>query len=168
MPTGHIQQPADVLITGHNFIDPALVHQLEAGMPVALPEPLLGLEMRQLLAGQRCEYTAIFQVALNAVTGNPIPNDRCAFEGHLPEQLRLTWPHGSLDDIDIAAVAVDDLPAITPRCTEADLRRFQHRDPKSVFQQKQSAGQACVTGSDDTHVSFDFALQHGTFRGSIG
>ncbi|RMT20002.1 hypothetical protein ALP54_101884 [Pseudomonas amygdali pv. lachrymans] len=168
MAAGHVQQPADILITGNDFVDPALVHQLKAGVAVTLPQSLLGFQMRQLLAGQCCKYTAILQVALDTVAGNPITDDGCALKGHLPQQLRLAWPDGSLDHINVTAVTIDDLPAITPRRAKADFCRFQHRDPESILQQEQRTRQACIASSDDAHVGFDFTLQRWTFRGGIG
>ncbi len=168
MAAGHVQQTTDVLIAGHNFVDPALVHQFQVGMAVAFPEPLLGFQVRQLLAGQRRKHTAVLQVALNAVAGNPVTNDGRTLKCHLPQQLRLARPDGALDHVDVTAVTVDDLPAVTARRAKPDLRGFQHRDPKAVFQQKQRAGQACIASPDDTHVSLDLALQGGTFRYGIG
>src|SRR5690606_17281419 len=121
-----------------------------------------------LLGCQRGEDTAVLQIALDLIPGNPITNDRSALERHLPQQLRLPNSNCALDDINVTAVAVDNLSAITPRRTKADLGSLQHRHSKAVLQKKQSAGQARIPCANHTHISFHLTLQLRARRGWIG
>ena len=132
----HVEHAADILITGHHLMNAALVHQFQLGVPVSLPELLLRFQMAHLLVGDGCKHAAILQVALNLILGHPITNDRGTFKCHLTQQLRLLGPDSAFDHVDVAAIAVDDLSAITPRCTKADFGSLKHRHTKSVLQQK--------------------------------
>ena len=85
-----------------------------------------------------CEDATIFKVALDVVLGDALANDAPAFKGHVAEQLCLLGCHAALDHIDITAVAVDDLPAITTRCAKADFCRLNDADLEAVFQQGNS------------------------------
>lgn len=112
MAATHVQQPADIVVTGHDLANATLVQQLQLCMAVALPQAFLRLQMVHVLAVECREHAAVLQVALDLVLGDPLANDPAALERHLPQQLRLLRADAALDHINVTAVAVDDLPAI--------------------------------------------------------
>ncbi|MNX99990.1 hypothetical protein D3C86_1324690 [compost metagenome] len=164
----HVEHPADVLITSHYFANAALIHQLKLGMSETLPQALLGFEMPHLLGGHRGEHATVLQVALNAVPGDSLTNDSPTLERHLPQQLGLLGTDRALDDIDIAAIAVNDLAAITPGRPETHPGGFEHRDLETVLQQKQGRGQPRVTGANHADIGLDVILQRRARRNRIG
>ncbi|MNV69902.1 hypothetical protein D3C71_1628340 [compost metagenome] len=86
----------------------------------------------------------------------------------MAQQLCLLGADGAFDDINVAAVAVDDLAAVAARCAEADLGRFDDAHLEAVLQQEQGAGQAGVAGADDAHIGFHLTLQRRTWRHRVG
>ncbi|MNZ70504.1 hypothetical protein D3C78_888440 [compost metagenome] len=164
----HVQHPADVLITRHHFANAALIHQLELGVAESLPQALLRLQMTHLLGGHRGEHATVLQIALDVVPGDPLTNDPATFKRHLPQQLSLLGADCALDDIDVAAIAVNDLPAITPGRPETHLGGLKHRDLETVLQQKQGRGQPRVTGANHTDIGLDVILQRRARRNRIG
>ncbi|MNS16661.1 hypothetical protein D3C72_483180 [compost metagenome] len=168
MTATHVEHPADVLIASHHFADAALIHQLKLGVPETLPQALLGFEMTHLLGGHRGEHATVLQVALNVVPGDPITNDSPTLERHLPQQLGLLGTDRALDDIDIAAIAVNDLAAITPGRPETHPGRLEHRDLEAVLQQKQGSGQPRITGANHTDIGLHVILQRRARWNRIG
>ena len=81
-------------------------------MPVALPELLLPLQMGHLSGGEGGEHAAVLQVAADAVAGDEFAQDASALEGHLADPAGLFGGEAAFDHVDVAAVAVDDLPAV--------------------------------------------------------
>ncbi|MNI51252.1 hypothetical protein D3C73_1059640 [compost metagenome] len=136
----HVEHTAHVLLAIHHFADAILIHQLELRVTVALPQTLLRLQVTHLLGRHRRKHTAVLQVTLNIVFGDPLTNDAPTFERHLPQQLRLLAADRTLDHVDVTAVAVDDLATVATRCTETDLGRFQHCDLEATLQEKQGRG----------------------------
>ncbi|CAG8863071.1 hypothetical protein PS627_04563 [Pseudomonas fluorescens] len=83
MTAAHVEHAADIAVARHDFTDALLVHQLQLGMAVALPQALLRLQVAHLLGRQGSEHAAVLQVALNVVPGHALPDDAPAFEGHM-------------------------------------------------------------------------------------
>ncbi|MOA28093.1 hypothetical protein D3C78_1490170 [compost metagenome] len=137
VPTAHVEHATDVLIARNHFANAALIEQFQLRMTEALPEALLRFQVAHLFGRQRGEHAAVLQVALNVVLGHALANDPATFECHLPEQLRLLRPDAAFDHINVTAITVNDLPAITPGGAEPDLGRLQHGDAKTVLQQEQ-------------------------------
>ncbi|MNN74772.1 hypothetical protein D3C81_1910050 [compost metagenome] len=124
--------------------------------------------MTHLLGGHRGEHATVLQIALNVVPGDPLTNDPATLERHLPQQLSLLGTDRALDHINVAAIAVDDLPAITPGRAETHLGRLKHRDLEAVLQQKQGRGQPRITGADHTDIGLDSILQCRARRNRVG
>ncbi|MNE89788.1 hypothetical protein D3C80_1872360 [compost metagenome] len=74
----------------------------------------------------------------------------------------------ALDHVDVAAITVDDLPAVTSRGAEADLGSLEYGDPKAVLQQEQGSGQAGIAGTDDAYIGFVLADQGRALRCRVG
>src|SRR5699024_4512047 len=90
------------------------------------------------LAPVECrEHAAAAQVAIDLVAGGPLADDVAALEGHGAERGRCRFAVAPGDDVDIAAVAVDDLAAVAPAGTPADTGRFQHDHPPAALGQLQ-------------------------------
>ncbi|MNN44766.1 hypothetical protein D3C81_1590720 [compost metagenome] len=137
-------------------------------MAEAFPQALLRFQVAHLLGGQGGEHATVFQIALDVVLGHALTDDASAFEGHLAEQLRLLGADGAFDDIDVAAVAVDDLATVAARGAETDFRGFQHGHTEARFQQEQGAGQTGVAGADHADIGLNLFLQRRARRNRIG
>src|SRR5471030_3213399 len=148
VPAAHVEHAADILVAAHHFTDALLVQQLKLRVTEALPQTLLGFQMTHLLGRDGGEHTAVLQVALDIIFGDPLTNDPPTFKRHLPQQLSLFRADTALDHINVTAIAVNDLATIAPRRPKPDLGRLQHRYPKTVLQQKQGRGQPGVTGAN--------------------
>src|SRR5690606_26101049 len=112
--------------------------------------------------------TAILQVALNTVTRHAITNDAAALKRHLADQLGFFDRHTVFYGIDVAAVTVDDLPAITPWGAKAHLHGFQNGDLKTVLQQKKRSGESGIAGTNNTDIGFGYTLPHWEQRRTVG
>lgn len=108
----HVEHATDIAVARNHFTDALLVHQLELVVAEAFPQALLRLQVAHLLAGEGGEHATVFQVALDVVFGHALTNDAPAFEGHVAQQLCLLGADGAFDDVNVAAVAVDDLAAV--------------------------------------------------------
>lgn len=137
VPAVRIQHATNIDVAGHMLLECLAVEQLQAIVSIACPQGLLGLEMLHLLRVQGCENAAVLEVAVDAVALDPLADDAGPFEGHLAHQGSRIGCCGALDGVDIPAVAVDDLPAIAPRCAKANLGCLQHDDVKALFKQVQ-------------------------------
>src|SRR5690606_16309067 len=107
------------------------VQQLDPVVTVAPPECLLLLQRLELTVVHGGKHPSILEVAIDSVATNPLTDDLPAFEGHFPQQARLPRPHLLLHHIQIAAVAVDYLPAVAPGRPESHPGRLQHCYPKA-------------------------------------
>ncbi|MNO85905.1 hypothetical protein D3C76_772890 [compost metagenome] len=164
----HVEHAADVAVGSDDFTDAFGVHQFQLGVAEALPELLLRLQVAHLLGAECGEHATVLQVALDVVLGDALANDAAAFEGHLAEQLRLLRADGAFDDVDVAAIAVDDLTAVAPGRAKANLGRFEDSDLEAVFQQEQGSREAGIASTYNAHVGFGLALEFGAGRDRIG
>ncbi|MNH30386.1 hypothetical protein D3C79_906780 [compost metagenome] len=112
MAAAHVEHATQVLVAIDHFTNALLVHQFQLGVAEAFPQALLRFQVAHLLGGQGGEHATVFQIALDVVLGHALTDDAPAFEGHLAEQLRLLGADGAFDDIDVAAIAVDDLATV--------------------------------------------------------
>lgn len=168
MPAAHVEHAALIQVTGDDFANATLIQQFQLGVAVALPQALLRLQMAHLLAGDGSEHSAILQVALDLILGDPLTNDPAAFEGHLAKQLSLLGADTAFNHINVAAIAVDDLPTVTPGSAESNPGRFQDGDFKTVLKQEQGAGEAGVAGTDHADIGFHIILQQRAGWSSVG
>ncbi|MNT19516.1 hypothetical protein D3C72_1547780 [compost metagenome] len=164
----HVEHAAQVLIAIDDFTNALLVHQFQLGMAEALPQAFLRFQVAHLLGGQGSEYATVFQVALDVVLGHALTDDAPALESHVAEQLCLFRADGAFDDIDVAAITVDDLATVAARSAETDFGGFQHGHTKARFQQEQGAGQAGVAGADHADIGLNLFLQRRARRNRIG
>jgi hypothetical protein len=65
----------------------------------------------------------------------------------------------SFDDVDLAAIAVDDLPAVAPGGAPADALGFEHDDGEAAFGQREPCRDTGITGPHDADVGVDGALE---------
>ncbi|MNZ70003.1 hypothetical protein D3C78_883210 [compost metagenome] len=168
MPAAVVQQAADVVVAGNHVADCLAIEQFQLSVAVALPEALLGRQMPHLLRVEGGEYASVLQVALDVVAFDALTNDPSTLESHLSQQCCCVRGGAALDHVDVAAITVDDLPAVTSRGAEADLGRFEHGDPKAALQQEQRSGQAGIAGTDDAYIGFVLADQGGALRRRVG
>ncbi|MOA22765.1 hypothetical protein D3C78_1433490 [compost metagenome] len=112
MSAGVVEQSADVVVAGNHLTDSLTIKQFQLAVAVAFPQPLLCFQMPHLPGGERGEHPAVLQVALDVVAFDPLADDPAALEGHLPHQCGGVRAGTALDHIDVAAITVDDLPAV--------------------------------------------------------
>ncbi len=136
MATAHVQQAANIAFACDACPDAAFVEQLQLRVAVALPQALLRLQMVHLPGRQRRKYTAVLEIALDAIARHTVADDTSPFECHGAQKLRLLGADGLFDDVDVTAITVDDLPAVAARGAETYPRGFQHGDREAVLQQK--------------------------------
>src|SRR5690554_1002833 len=136
MTTTPVQHATDISRGIDHAADCLLIEQFELIVTVTLPQLLLLFQLVELPGVDCRKYTAILQVAVDAITLDPVTDDASAFEGHFAQQAGVLRAHLFFNDIQVTAVTVDDLPTVAPGRTETDLGRFQHSHPESVFQQK--------------------------------
>ncbi|MNY37792.1 hypothetical protein D3C86_1723770 [compost metagenome] len=86
---------------------------------------------------QRGEDAARAIVTFDGVPLDTAANDLCAFKHHAAEQTGAFGAITLFNDVDIAAVGVHQLPAVTSAGTETDAGRLQHHHVVPRLYQKQ-------------------------------
>src|SRR5690606_38886036 len=152
MAASPVEHAADVALACHHLAYALFVERLQLMVAVACPQRLLRLQVLHLLGVEGSEDAAVLQVAIDAVAGHVLANDPAAFERHGADETGLLDADAALDGVQVAAVAVDDLAAVTPRGAKAYSGRFQYHDTESVLKQEQSGGQAGVAGADHADI----------------
>src|SRR3990167_10079816 len=136
-------------------------------MAIAFPQLLLCFQVFHLLGCDSGKHAAILEVALDVVLGYPLANDPAAFERHLAQQLRMLGADAALYGVDVAAVTVDDLTAVTTRGAETDFGSLDNAHLEAAFQQGYGRGQAGVACTDNAGVCFYFAMQFRAWRSRV-
>ena len=149
----HVQQAANVSVGTHFATNIRCIEHLQIAVAVAFPVALLLGQAIELFLVHRRENTARAVVALDVVILDARTNDVGAFEDHAAEDFCSLVAVALFDDVDVAAIGVDQLPAIATAGAIADFRRFQHGDFVAGFAEEQCRGQACVAGADDADVA---------------
>ncbi len=149
----HVQQAADVVLGADFAVDLRLVEHLQVVIAQALPVALLFRQALELLVVQGGEDATGAVVALDVVVLDALADDVGAFEDHAAEHFGAFFAVAFFDHVHVAAVGVDQLPAVAPAGAEADLGRFQHGDAVAGFRQEQGRGQAGVAGADHADVA---------------
>src|SRR6056297_2791525 len=168
MATGMVDRTPNISLRANALANGSPIEQLKLFVAESLPQRLLALQMLQLLRIERSKNTALFQVAVNAVTLHPLADNLAAFEGHFGQELQVVLRSLPFDAVQIAAEAVHDLPAIAPRSTPANRCRFQNHHSETGFCQEQRRRQAGITGTNDAHIRLAGSSQSRTHRGRIG
>ena len=140
-------------------------------MAVLFPVATRGVHLADLLVGEGAEEAAMAQVAGNLIFGDAAANDIAPFERHPAKFDGLFRPVAPGDGFEIAAVAVDDLPAIAPGRAEADPGALEHDHAKTALGQFQRGGYAGEARTDDADIRFDLAFQrraHALVMGGSG
>src|SRR5690554_1993513 len=101
-------------------------------MTIALPQPFLLTQCRQLLDVTGGEQVALLEITGDIVTLNTLTNNVTAFKGHIAKRPGGLAAVAGLDHIHVAAVAIDDLPTVTPRGAKTHPGGLKHHDPNSL------------------------------------
>src|SRR5690554_4364419 len=168
MAAAHVQRTADIKVGIDHSAYPRRVQQLDPVVAVAPPQRLLLLQRLELTVVHGGKHPAVLEVAIDGVAAHPVADYLPAFEGHFPQQARLPRPHLLLHHVQIAAVAVDYLPAVAPGRPESHPGRFQHCYPEALLQQEQRGRDAGVARSDHADVGFMGTLQGRALRSRAG
>ncbi len=82
-----------------------------------------------------------------------LTDDVGAFEDHAAEDFGGLVAVALFDDIDVAAVGVDQLAAVATAGAEADFGGFEHGHAVAGFGEEQRRGQTGVAGADHADVA---------------
>ena len=159
MAAAMIDHPAGIDAGAYDGRDASAVDHLELGMAVAFPNRLLVLQLPHLARGEGSEKAALDQIAGDAVFRRALADDVAAFEGHVGQRARRTAAIAAFDDREVAAIAVDDLPAVAARGAPADALALQHDRPDAGLGQGQGGGDARKAGADDADIGARLACQ---------
>ena len=159
MTAARIEQRAEVALAGHLAAHGLAVEHLQALQAVTLPEPLVRFQAAQLAWGEGGEQAAVLELAIDGVARHQLAQDAAALEGHGAHGGGLCGAVARLDDVEVARVAVDDLPAIAPRSPPADPRLLQQQHAAAGVLQVQRGAQPGVAGADHADVGTHAAGQ---------
>ena len=163
-----VNRAADVAVGIDDGTQLFFIEHFDFIVAIARPEFLLRFEVVHLFGVKRGEHAAVFQITLDVVTLNAFANDAIAFERHVADQFRSLridlFGHG----VNVAAVAIDQLAAVTTRCAEAHLNGFQNHHLHARLGQKQRGGQTGITRANHADVCVYVALQCRTLRRRVG
>ncbi|MNX75034.1 hypothetical protein D3C86_1064920 [compost metagenome] len=163
----HVQQAADVGIGTDFALDVGRVEHFQVLVAVAFPALLLLGQALELLLVHRREDAAGAVVALDVVVLYALTDDVGAFENHAAEDFGGLVAVALFDDIDVAAVGVDQLAAVATAGAEADFGRFEHGHAVARFGEEQGRGQAGVAGADHADVAVHRLFQHREIAGEV-
>src|SRR5690606_8119706 len=113
------------------------------------------------------EYATVLQVAVDAVARDSLSNDPPALERHRADQSGCVRAGAALDGIDIAAITVNDLPAVASGGAEAYSCSLQHYDSIALFQKKECRGKPGIARADYANIGFNGLVQVFTNRCGI-
>ncbi len=122
----HVEQATDVGVGADFATNVSRVEHLQIAVAVAFPTALLLGQTVELFLVHRCEDTARAVVAFDVVFLDARTDDVGAFEDHAAENFCGLVAVALFDHIDVAAVGVDQLPAVATAGAVADFRRFEH------------------------------------------
>ena len=154
-----VEQGADVAVAVHFATNGLSVQQLQLGVAVALPVGFLLFQGFQLFMVHRHEQAARAVIALDLIPLDAFADDIAAFEHHAAEHFCRIRAVVLFNDVDIAAIGVDQLTAVAAAGAEADARPFQHHHVVAHFGQMQGRREAGVAAADDADVTVDGSLQ---------
>ena len=120
-----------------------------------------------MLLVHRGEDAARAVVALDVVVLYALTDDVGAFEDHAAEDFGGLVAVALFDDIDVAAVGVDQLTAVATAGAETDFGGFEHGHAVARFGEEQRRGQAGVAGADDADVAVHRFFEHREVAGEV-
>ncbi len=150
-----VEQGADVAVAVYFATNGMAVEQLQLGIAVALPVGFLLFQRFHLLMVHGHKQAAWAVVALDLVALDALANNIAAFEHHAAEHFGRIRAVVLLNNVDIAAIGVNQLSAVTAAGAEADTRAFQHHHVITHFGQMQGRGEAGVAAADDADITGD-------------
>ncbi|MNV66791.1 hypothetical protein D3C71_1595630 [compost metagenome] len=162
-----VQQAADVVFRTDFPGDFGGIEHAQVVVAVTLPAAFLLSQAFELLLVQRGKNAAGLVVALDVVLFDARTNDVGTFEDHAAEHFGGFVAIALLDDIDVAAVGVDQLPAIATTGAVTDLGGFQHGDAVARFAEKQGRRQTGVARADNTDIALDQLFEHRKIEGLV-
>ena len=154
-----VQQSTNITIRAHVGFELFFIEKLQARVAMGFPQRFLCFKLRELALATSCEDTAWLQIAFNIVLFNKSTNDTTALKGHLAHLCAGVFAVMFLYEINITAVAVNDLPAITARCAEAYCAAFQDDNLVAIFREVQGGRHTGVTGADNANICFNIFLK---------
>ncbi|CCJ84274.1 conserved hypothetical protein [Cronobacter dublinensis 582] len=153
MPTVAVEQRAGVTLARNLPAHRVGVQQLQPRIAVALPVRLLLHQPQILLAVKRHKQPARAIVTLDVVTRNALADDFAALKHHAAEHPRGVGAVARFDNVDIAAVGVHHLAAVTPARAIADARRLQQHHVITLLHQMQRRREPGITAANDTDIA---------------
>ena len=108
---------------------------------------------------QRDKQPAGAIVAGNLIALDTFANNVAAFKHHAAEHFRGIRAVGFFDNVDIAAIGVNQLAAVASAGAEADTRAFQQHHIVAHFGQMQRRREAGIAAADDADVAADRFVQ---------
>ena len=159
MPVDHA---ADIAIGLHVFRHLGLGHHFQTVMAVLLPGGADLAHFAHLLVGKSGKEAAIDQIAVYAVFRHPLANDPATLERHLAEPGGTVRAVAFGNRVEIAAVAVDDLPAIAAGRAKADAVGLDNDHRIAGLRQLQGRRDPGEPGADHADIGVQFAFQAGT------
>jgi hypothetical protein len=163
-----IDKTANISVRIDDAAEGSAVDEFKRVVAVPLPVGLHPLQMPQLLVVKSDKSVARTKVARDPIALNAGTDDVGALERHAGECDCRLPPVPLFDDIDITAIAVDDLSAVATGGTPAYALAFQHDDRKAALGQRKPGRDAGEAGSDDTDIGTDVTGERRTFRGRCG
>ena len=152
VPAQRVDHAARIAIRRHIAADLGLGDHFKPGVAVLFPGRLVVRHLADLLVGKGRKEAAMAQVALDAVLLHALADDVAALKRHGPELGGLFRPVAARNRADVAAVTIDDLPAIAPRSAKADALAFEHDDGIALFSQRQRGGKAGEACADHANI----------------
>ncbi|CAH0199468.1 hypothetical protein SRABI106_01497 [Rahnella aquatilis] len=121
-----IQQPADITVGGDFAPHGGFIQQGQFSMAVTVPQFLLVAQFRKLACTQRGKNTAGAIVTVDGILIDALTDDVRPFKHHAAEHISGLPSVAVFNHINIAAVRVDHLPAVTPAGAPADPCGLKH------------------------------------------
>jgi len=161
----HVDQAADIAIGAHHAVHLILADQAQR-VAVAQAEQFIGTLGKTLQLFGFVGQVAVTpgQVAGNGVTFDPFADDLHGFQAH-----QLHAAYAFLADhwkklLQAVADAADQLAAIAPAGSPAELAGFQQDHREAALGQFDSRVQPRIAATDDTHICAVLTLQEGMVR----
>ncbi|MND54335.1 hypothetical protein D3C80_453930 [compost metagenome] len=163
-----VQQPANVTIARDLAADSLPIQPFQLVIAIAPPAGLLLLQRVALFRVQSGEDTAGPVVTGDGVLIDALADNLCAFEHHAAEHGGGVSAITRFNDVDIAAVRVDYLPAVAAAGTPADARSLQYHHVITGLDQMQRRRQASEAAANNADVAADILVQRRVGRERVG
>ena len=133
MTTAMIEQGADITIAVDLTADGIGIQQLQLVVTVALPVGFLLFQSFQLFVVHRHKQAAGAIVALNLIALDTFADDLATFKHHAAEHSCRVRSVGFFNDVNIAAIGVNQLAAVASAGAKANSGAFQQHHVVAHF-----------------------------------